>query len=82
MLNKSKIYLYVQTYKKMLNKSITKNTYSKGRKRIKISFFGSVRTDWEHVPRLINRIESILWFAPKEIIPIDDFSREIYVEHA
>lgn len=61
----------------MLNKSITKNTYSKGRKRIKISFFGSVRNDWEHVPRLLNRIESILWFAPKVIIPIDDFSREI-----
>jgi glycosyltransferase involved in cell wall biosynthesis len=49
---------------------------------MKFSFFGSVKNDWEHVRKLLNTIESIFWFASKEIVLIDDASSEAQVEFA
>jgi len=49
---------------------------------MKFSFFGSVRNDWKHVRKLLNTIESIFWFASKEIVLIDDCSHTEEIEHA
>jgi glycosyltransferase involved in cell wall biosynthesis len=49
---------------------------------MKFSFFGSVRNDWDLVRNLINTIESIFWFVPKEIVLIDDCSRTNEVDYA
>jgi len=49
---------------------------------MKFSFFGSVRNDWGYVRKLLNTIESIFWFASKEIVLIDDCSRTEEIEHA
>ena len=49
---------------------------------MKFSFFGSVRNDWKHVGKLLNTIESVFWFASKEIVLIDDCSCQKEVEHA
>ena len=49
---------------------------------MKFSFFGSVRNDWGHVRKLLNTIESVFWFASKEVVLIDDCSRKTEVEFA
>lgn len=49
---------------------------------MKFSFFGSVRNDWGHVRKLLNTIESVFWFASKEVVLIDDCSRKTEVESA
>ena len=49
---------------------------------MKFSFFGSVRNDWGQVRKLLNTIESVFWFASKEVVLIDDCSRKTEVEFA
>lgn len=43
-------------------------------KRIKISFFGSVRNDWAHASQVLKTISSTFWFLPSEIVLVDDNS--------
>lgn len=44
------------------------------KKRTQLSFFGAIRNDWNHVSRLIKSINSVFWYASKEIVLIDDCS--------
>ena len=49
---------------------------------MKLSFFGSVRNDWEHARQLLRSIDSLFWFISKEIVLVDDSSSEAEVECA
>lgn len=42
--------------------------------RTQLSFFGTVRNDWNHVSKLLESINSVFWYASKEIVLIDDCS--------
>lgn len=42
--------------------------------RTQLSFFGAIRNDWNHVSKLLESINSVFWYASKEIVLIDDCS--------
>ena len=50
--------------------------------RIQLSFFGAIRNDWKHVSRLIESINSVFWYASKEIVLIDDCSNSAQTDIA
>ena len=47
---------------------------NKSKADFQLSFFGAIRNDWNHVAKLLASIDSVFWYASKEVVLVDDYS--------